>query len=251
MVERHRLLGAERGDDGGHEALGKGDQFRPGAGRGDPAARDDHGPLGRHQRTKRFLDAAALGFGPKGRHAGEGLLDHDVQVRLAERHVIAPNTPKVEMDRPRHARGGRAKGMAKCERQFAHVGHLGAELGDHAERRQMLHFLVGVAVLLAVDDPPGERKHRRAGQIGILQPGSEIERTDRLRAANPDAPRDAGIAVRHVGGCLLAMGHDGRDAEALHIRQRLGDADGHEEKMRDAIGVQCLGNKAPAAHLRQ
>ena len=69
--------------------------------------------------------------------------------------------------------------------------------------RGVLDLLIGVAVLKGGLLASGQRNHRAAPKMGILQPRGEVGGTDRLRHAHTRPPSDAGIAVGHVGRRLF------------------------------------------------
>ena len=68
----------------------------------------------------------------------------------------------------------------------------------------MIDFLIGVALLVDLELPPGQGNHRRASEKSILQPGGEIDRPHGLGHAKAGTTLDPSIGVSHVGSRLLA-----------------------------------------------
>jgi hypothetical protein len=81
-------------------------------------------------------------------------------------------------------------------------------------------FLIAVAVLERGLLATGQGHHRTAAEPGVLQAGSEVRGTDRLRHTHPRPAGYPGIAVGHVGGGLFRMGEDPGDAEIVECQQR-------------------------------
>ena len=66
---------------------------------------------------------------------------------------------------------------------------IGGELGHRREQRPMREFLIGVAVMVERRLAPGQRDHRAAAEIRVLQSCGEVCRADRLREADARAGR--------------------------------------------------------------
>ena len=248
VVGRKHRLGVQRGGHRDRQLLGKRDQLGAGIGGGDAAAGHDHRPLRLGEPVQGLRDLIAVRLGAERRHARERLLDDHLQVGFLVEHRLAGEAIQVEVRRPRRAGGGGAERLAQHDRQQLRAADVGAVLGHGGERLDVVHLLVGVALLADRQLAPGQGDHRRARQVCILQPGSQVDRAHRLRHAQARTAFDACIGVRHVGGGLLAVGLNAAHAELLHLHQRARSNERHEEHMRNPVAMRHFGGKSSTSH---
>ena len=248
VVSRKHRLGVERRGHRNGEPFRERNQLRPRPGGGHPAAGHDHRPLRLREPGQGLRHLAGVRLGPKRRYSGKGLLDDHLQVRLAVEHHLAGQPLQIEVRRSRSAAGRGAKRLPQVHRQIFRGADVGAVLGDRGKRLDVIHFLVGVALLAVEQFAAGQRDHRRARQPGILQPGGQIHRPHRLRHAQAGAAPDPGVGVGHVRGRLLAVGLDAANAQLLHLHQGARAEERHEEHVGNAISAGHFGDETRAGH---
>ena len=216
----------------------------------DPATRNDdrlfrvsdHGSHGGH--------TVGIRFRTESRHRSEwGFHDH-IEISLGRLDILTDDPIQIEMCRTGLAADRFPQCLAERLRQRLYTGHLRAVFGHRRKRATMVDFLIGVALLLAFRSTSGHGKHRGTCQIGILQARRQIRRADRLRHANAGLAGNPCIAVRHIGGRFLSVGHDALDSQRLHFLHRTDGNHRHEEHMRHPIAVQRLSKKSCATHFR-
>ena len=78
--------------------------------------------------------------------------------------------------------------MTQQARQLGRRIDRGRELRHRGEERRVGDLLIGVAVLERGLLAAGQRDHRAAPEIRVLQPGREVGGADRLRHAYPRPP---------------------------------------------------------------
>ena len=87
------------------------------------------------------------------------------------------------------------------------------------------------------------------GEPGVAQAGGEIERADHLRHADARLARGARIAVRHIGGGLLAVHVQPLDLGApLHLGIGGAQHGGHVENVGDAVALEHVGEALRPGH---
>jgi hypothetical protein len=130
-----------------------------------------------------------------------------------------------------------------------HVIDRGIELGHRLECRHVIDLLVDFAEFRARLAPAGHGDHRRMGKERVAQPGREIERADHLRHADAGFSAGACVAVRHVGGGLLAMHMQALDVgAALDLDHGAAQHRRHMENMGDAVAAEHVGQAFGAEH---
>ena len=248
MIGREHRLGVQRGGHRDRQLLGKRDQLGAGIRGGDTAPGHDHRPLRPGEPVQGLRDLVGVRLGAERRHPGERLLDDHFQVGFLVEHRLAGEAIQVEVRRARRAGGGGAERLAQSDRQQLRGADVGAVLGHRGERLDVVHLLVGVALLADRQLAPGQGDHRRAGQERILQPGGQVDRAHRLRHAQARAAPYPRIGVRHVRGSLLAVGLNTSHLQLLHLHQRARTDERHEEHVVDAVAVGHLGDETSASH---
>ena len=113
----------------------------------------------------------------------------------------------------------------------------------------MVHLLIGVALLVGLGPPAGQRDHGRSGKIGILETRRQIGRADRLGHADTGMTCDPRIPVGHIGRRFLAMHHDAAHAQFLDLLERADTEDRHEEDVGQAITLQGFRQKPRTRHI--
>jgi hypothetical protein len=149
------------------------------------------------------------------------------------------------------ARGGGAEGLTQRVGQPGHRVDAGAGLGHGFEEREVLDLLIDVATARLRIRSAGQDHQRRTGEIEIAQPGRQIRGTDTLGEAHADAPGSPGVAIGHVDGGLLPVGQGPPDRRPpVHFRQRVTEDRRHEEDVRDALGVEAIGEELGTGQAR-
>ena len=97
--------------------------------------------------------------------------------------------------------------------------------------------------------PAGQSNYGRAGQVGVLQPGRQIDGADGLGHAEAGASFDTGVSVGHVSGSLFPVRLHALDPQLFHFHESSWADVGHEENMGDPITMNCFGDKAAAGHV--
>ncbi len=243
----HRLSG-QRGGDRYRSLFGKGDQLGARAGQGDAAARDDDRSLRPSQRVEGPVDACAVGAGAEWRNTTEGLVGADFHVGFRHRDLGSRAALDIDVDRTGTTGHGGAKGLAEQVGKFRRTRCELARFGDRHEGFHMIDFLIGIPGLIDVNLATGNGQDRRLSEIGVLQSGGEIKRTNRLRHAKSGCSPCPRITVRHVGCGFLAMGSDDFDAQILHIAQRARSDERHIERVRQPVLMHHLGDQFRAGH---
>ena len=112
----------------------------------------------------------------------------------------------------------------------------------------MVDFLIVVAVLLHRRRAAGNGDDGRPGQVGVLQPGGQVGGADVLGHTDAGPMGGPGVPVGHVGGGLLAVGHDAAYAHLLHLYQRLGHHHGHIEGVGHPVRLHRLHHELGSGH---
>ncbi len=87
--------------------------------------------------------------------------------------------------------------------------------------------------------------------MGIAQSRRQVRRADALGEAHADAPGGPGVAIGHVNGGFLSMGKDPPDRSSpVQFRQRMTEDRRHEEDVRDALGVEAVGEELGTGQTR-
>ena len=150
-----------------------------------------------------------------------------------------------------------AAGHGRTESPANHVGNLfhrvddGAELGDVSEGGQVVHLLVDALAGCGRIATPGKGDDRGIGQMGVAEPGGQVECPHRLGHAHARPARHPGIPVGHVGGRLLAMGVDAPHAEPLQFHQGSPQDGGHHENVGDAVPMEHFRKGLTPARLQR
>ena len=95
---------------------------------------------------------------------------------------------ELQMHRPGRAGRRDAERLAHHVGKARHVVDGGVQLGHRLERRHVVDFLIDLAELGLRIATAGHGDDRRMREIRIAQAGSEIERADHLRHADPGLP---------------------------------------------------------------
>ena len=206
------------------------------------------GRIGILQRRDRRQHAGVVGRRTKRRHARE--------LRLAQRlHLgllgvdLALVAAELQMHRPGRARGRHPERLPHHVGKARDVVDGGVELGHRLERRHVVDLLVDLAELGLRLAPAGHRDHRRMGEPGVAQAGREVERADHLRHADAGLAGRARIAVRHVGGGLLAVHVQALDVgAALHLDERAAQHGRHVKHVGDAVALEHVGEAFRPGH---
>ena len=236
------------GRDRCRQRFGQGQNFGPRLrGRG-AVAGDDRHPPGCGKRRGGALDVALVGDWPVRRDPPSLGIDGRRLAGLAEFDDVALQAAEIKMGWPWGVGQSRAPGMAEQARQFGGRIDRARKLGHRREQRGVGDFLIAVAVLERRLLAPGQRHHRNAAEIGVLESGSEVGGADRLRHAQPRPPGDTGIAIGHIGGRLLRMGEDTGHAQILELHQGAAHAGFDEEDMRHPGPGQCPRQPLRAVH---
>ena len=250
MIARDRILAVERGRDRDLQRLGERDQLGLRARGAHAAAGDDHRPLGLlRDRLSAARTLASSGAGPERRHAREARLRQRLHLGLVGVD-LALVAAELQMHRAGRARGGDAERLPHHVGEARDVVDGGVELGHRLERRHVVDLLVDLAELGLGVAPAGHGDHRRMREPGVAQAGREIERADHLRHADAGLARGARIAVGHVGGGLLAVGVDARDARCGSPSRRrcVRSTAGTMEHVGDAVFLEHVGEAFGAGH---
>jgi len=64
-------------------------------------------------------------------------------------------------------------------------------------------------------------------------------------------PRSARVAVRHIGGRLLAVRQDALDGHVIHFGEGAAQHRRHEKESGHSLGIQKFRDKSSAGNLRQ
>ena len=170
------------------------------------------------------------------------------RIRAAGLDEFPHQSVEIEMHRPRRHRDRGRPGLAELPWQVGRLMHLRRMLRHRGEQRRMRHFLIGVAVLMADRLVPGQRQHRAAAEIRILQPGGEIGRADRLRRHHAGPAGDPAIGIRHVDGGLFGMRQHRLHADPFQLQQGPPQHRIDEEEMRLAGGLQAARQPLRPVH---
>ena len=193
MPRRDHTAPAERGADRRRQCLAQRQHFRPGARRGGAGAGDDDNPLRRAQLRGGTLDLVIRRRRPIRRHRqlqrriGDRRLAHHAGLDDVRRAPI-----QIEMRRTRRTGHRLAPCLAQQARQVGGIRDIGRELRHRRVERPVRQFLIGVAVVEQRWLAPGQRDHRAAAEIRILQarpPGSPHRPTARSRCRGVPAMR--------------------------------------------------------------
>ena len=220
---------------GAVQRLGEGEHFGPGARGGSAVAGDDHDPAGAEQDRGGALDVALVGDRPVHRDMPRARFRCIGGSAVWPSSMTSPCKPvEVEMGRPHRDRPAPRARHGAAGAAVREVESTGVENLVTAENSGACgDFLVRVAVLERRLLVAGEGDHRAAAEIGVLQAGGEVGGADRLRHADARPPRDAGIAVGHVGRRLLGMRQDRRDPEIARAASNV-------RRMHDSTKKTCV-----------
>ena len=180
VVGGEHCLGIERRGHRNRQFLCQRDQFAPRTGGGYAASGDNHRPAGTAQQLQRPGYRVGIGDRTERRNLGELPLNDEVGIQFAVGDHHAGDVNQIQVGGAGGAAHRTAESLAQVLRKRVGVMHTGMVLGNGSERFDVIHFLVGVALLVEMSLAASQRNHRRASQIGVLKPGGEVGRTDRL-----------------------------------------------------------------------
>ena len=206
---------------------------------------------GRAAASRMFSAARTLASSGSGRNAGTRANCCSTE-RL---HVglfgvdLAFVAAKLQMHRARTAGHRGTERLPHHVGKSRHVVDRGVELGHRLERRHVVDLLIDFAEFGLRLAAAGHGDHGRMGEPGVAQAGGEIERADHLRHADARLARSARIAVRHIGGGLLAVHMQPLDVGApLHLRIGRAQHGGDVEHVSDAVALEHVGEALRPGH---
>ena len=207
----------------------------------DPAAAQDHGELRRREQRRGFIEALL---------AAGAALDRDRPRNLAFDVAIKKVARNVEL-RGSHFQLREVERAARKLRHASAVVHMGLELRDPGEDRQLLGLLKAAEPDRCAAGFRRDHDNRRMRPERRRSRGDEIgDPRTVLRDAHAVAAGHARVAVGHVAGALLVRDRDEADAgerkkvERIHVR-RPDDA----EDILDPVGHQRLDEGFGRRHL--
>ena len=183
------------------------------------------------------------------RYAAVQRFDQRIEIGL-ELGDLTEVTLDAQMHRSGRARGRDTECLTQEIRQARDGVDLGVELRHRIELRDIVDFLIRMAIARLRCGSAGDRDDRRAGHEAVAKSRCEIRGADHLRHAHAGFAACARIAVGHVRGCFLSVHHQPLDRHVLHFGKRFEHERGHEKEMRDFVAPHHFREQARAGHFR-
>ena len=154
-----------------------------------------------------------------------------------------------------YRRGRPGRGLAKClpqeVRQAAHAVHLKIRFRHLREDGEIIHLLVIDFVFLMAPAAARQSDHRAVPHVRVAQACRQIRRAHGLGRADAGTPRSARVAVRHIGGRLLAVRQDALDGHIIHFGEGAAEHCWDEKECSNALGIQKFRDKSAAGDFCQ
>ena len=166
---------------------------------------------------KRGRNRGRLRIGAEGWQLRKHLFGDDLKIGLLLHNLLPGDAFQFEVGRAGRSCGGSAKGLAQVDGQVLRRRDVCAVFGHGRERIDVIHLLVGVALLVDQKLAACQSNDGRAAQIGILQTGGQIDRADGLRHTQAGGALDPCIGIGHIGGGLFTVGLHSLDPQFFHL----------------------------------